>query len=79
MSTNKAYAQRLKSMGYARNIIAFKRCNEVPDIVNPMVIPYLFSVQLRQKCGRRDGLPFTLRIKMSSAEVPSIRVLALTG
>jgi uncharacterized protein (DUF169 family) len=31
MSTNKAYAHRLKSMGYARNIIAFKRCNVVPD------------------------------------------------
>ena len=79
MSNNKAYAQQLKGMGYERRIIAFKRCNEVPEKVDLMVMLYPSSVQSRLKSGKMDNVPYTLPTKMCSAEGHSILASGLTG
>ena len=63
MSKNKEYAQRFKEMGYARKVIAFKDCDEVPENAEPYGDDISFHCAITAEVWEEGRKPFYITNK----------------
>jgi len=63
MSKNKEYAKQFKEMGYARKVIAFKDCDEVPENADPYGDDISFHCAIASEVWEEGRKPFYITNK----------------
>jgi len=63
MSKNKEYAKQFKEMGYARKVIAFKDCDEVPENAEPYGDDISFHCAITAEVWEEGRKPFYITNK----------------